>query len=224
MPSMIASGQKENAVNVIAAAARKGGEEAIDELAQKGVLIDGNFQRILAQGDKVAATIKATVKTLLAELAQNVVGRLKRIFADREIYLHATEGKETIAESKDIFTAGIYYATKRGPGKRTKKVGVTVYEMIKDGTYSQIFGGFGENLKRLAWTESQIVALCSHHRDLLRKDGYATFFLFEGENGGFFVARVNVHDDGQLDVRVSPLENDDVWSAYSRHRVVVPQL
>jgi hypothetical protein len=224
MSEMITSGQKDNLSNVIGASARKAGGEAIDELSANGILHGGNFQQVLAQGDKVSAVVKTAVKIFLAELADNVVGRLKRLFVDRTIELASTNGEETISEASDVFTAGIYYAQKRGPSKKTKKTAVAVYEMIKDGTYSQIFGGFGENLKRLCWKESQIVALCRDHTDILRKDGYATFFLFEGENGGFFVAYVGVGDGGRLYVRVRPLEYGLVWDAMFQLRLVVPQL
>ncbi len=149
---------------------------------------------------------------------------LKRLFADRAIELVATDGKETLAKAKTVFAAGIYGATKRGVCKATPKVLLAVYEMIKDGTFGQIFGGFGENLKRFCWTESQIVAFCRDHHDLLRTEGYGTFFLFEGENGGFFVAFVFVHDDGRLYVFVRPLMYAYVWYAKYAHRVVVPQL
>src|SRR3989344_2101115 len=116
--TMITSGQKEEGVNVIAAAARKAGAEAIEELTGNGVLNVGNYQRgVLAQGDKIAAAVKA----VLAELADNVVGRLKRLFTDCTIELDATDGKETIAGAKDVFTGGIYGAACRGPGKPTSK-------------------------------------------------------------------------------------------------------
>jgi hypothetical protein len=35
---------------------------------------------------------------------------------------------------------------------------------------------------------------------------------------------VNVNDDGQLNVNVNPLENDNVWNAKYQHRIVVPKL
>jgi hypothetical protein len=38
-----------------------------------------------------------------------------------------------------------------------------------------------------------------------------------------FVVNVNVNSDG-LNVNVNRLENDNVWNAENRHRVVVPQL
>src|SRR3989344_6756978 len=106
--NMITSGQKEQGVNVIVAAARKAGAEAIEELTGNGVLNPGNFQRgVLAQGDKIGAVVKAAVKIALAELADNVVGRLKRLYPDRTIELDATNGKETIAGASDVFTVGI---------------------------------------------------------------------------------------------------------------------
>ena len=149
---------------------------------------------------------------------------LKRLFVERTIELCETDGKETLVEASNVFKAGIFGVAKRGVCKATGKVVVAVYEMIKDGTYSQIFGGFGENLKRLCWTESQIVAFCRDHLDLLRTRGYGTFFLFEGENGEFFVARVYVSGDGCLSFDVDPLGRDSVWHAGYQHRIVVPQL
>lgn len=225
MKEMITSGQKEEGVNVITAAARKAGAEAIEELSSGGVLNAGNFQRgVLAQGDKIGAVVKAAVKTALAELAENIVGRLKRLFADKTIELAKTDGKETLAEASDVFKAGIYGAKKRGVCKATPKTLLAVYEMIKDGMFQQIFGGFGENLKRLCWTENQIIAFCRDHRDLLRTGGYGTFFLFEGENGSLFVACVHFGDRGRLKVYVYSFSYDFEWDAYFQHRIVVLQL
>lgn len=40
----------------------------------------------------------------------------------------------------------------------------------------------------------------------------------------FFVANVNLNDDGQPDVNVNRLSNDNVWNAENHHRIVVPKL
>ncbi len=40
----------------------------------------------------------------------------------------------------------------------------------------------------------------------------------------FFVANVNVNDDGRLNVNVNRLENGNVWNAENRNRVVIPKL
>ncbi len=218
--------QIEKAVDVIEAAAKKGGKEAITELVASGDLNSGNFQHgVLTQGDKIATAVKAAVQIILAEIAQNVGSRLKRLFPERILELSENDGRETLAESTDVFTAGIYGAAKRGPCSPTWKTPLSVYEMIKDGTYKQIFGGFGENLKRLCLTESQIVIFCRDPRNLkyLRSEGYGTFFLFEGEHGGFSVADVRVYDVG-LNLRVYPLELDRMWHPRYQPRVVVPQL
>lgn len=143
---------------------------------------------------------------------------IRSIFTTVEI--SATDGKETLAEATNVFTGGIYYAKKRGSSKKTEKTTVTVHEIVKDGTYAQIFGG--GNLKRLCLEESQIVAFCRDHRNLLRTEGYGTFFLFKGEDAWFFIAVVDI-DDGRLRVDVNDFSRCHVWSASSRHRVIVPQ-
>lgn len=38
----------------------------------------------------------------------------------------------------------------------------------------------------------------------------------------FFVANVNVNDDGKLNANVNRLENDNVWNGVYQHRVIVP--
>src|SRR3989344_3533240 len=186
MPSMITSERREVLLRVVQDSARKGGDEAITELTESGVLQEGNVQRVQAQGDKVAAVVKTALKILLAELAENIVGYLKRIFAEKSVEVAETDGKETLASVTDVFKGGIYGAVPRKkPGKRTKKILAAVYEMIKkDGKYRQIFGGFGENLRRLVWQESQIVAFCRDPRDLPRAAGYGTVFLLQGGDGG----------------------------------------
>lgn len=45
----------------------------------------------------------------------------------------------------------------------------------------------------------------------------------EGALHEFFVANVNVNDDG-LNVNVNRFENDNVWNAENLHRVVVPKM
>lgn len=39
----------------------------------------------------------------------------------------------------------------------------------------------------------------------------------------FFVANVNVNDDGRLKVNVNRFSNDNVWNGDNRHRIVVPK-
>lgn len=226
MEPMIASGQVAEAVNVITAAARKGGEEAINQLAKTGALNASNFQRVLAQGDKVAAAVKAALLSTLAELAENIVGCLRLISGGQKIVLAVTSGKHTLTNASDVFDGYIDSDFKNWgldvPEEATGEKEVAVYEMKDNGTYAEIFGGFGENLDRLCLTQDQIRVFCRDQRQWLHPQGYGTLFLFK-VNGKFFVARVDVRG-GRLEVYVYQFEYASVWRAEFRYRVVVPQL
>ena len=142
------------------------------------------------------------------------------------ITLNPTDGMETIAKAGSLFTGGIdsdfanYGCDVVVPA--TGKQNVAVREMIMNGTFAQIFGELGK-LDDLCLTQAQIIQFVKSHRKWLRKDGYATFFLFKIGNE-FFVARVSFADDGRLEVGVRHLSDDYVWYAGSQHRMVVPQL
>ena len=226
MKKLITSGQKEQVVNVVMAAVRKGVEAVVELLAKTGTINVSNFQRILAQGNALSKHLITEVKKKMTELAEQVVGYLKLISSGENIVIGPTDGKGIIARAKDLFTGWIdpdfvNYGT-NVEGKLTKEVSVQVFEMIKDGTFAQIFGGFGENLDRLCLTQAQIIFFVRNHAKWLRTDGYGTFFLFK-VGGEFFVALVYVDPDG-LYVDVFRLGYDGVWPAESGRRFVVPQL
>lgn len=88
---------------------------------------------------------------------------------------------------------------------------------------SKKFGSLSSDLDVLCLTQSQILNFVAKHKSWLRTDGYATFFLFKANNQ-FFVASGSFDGDGSLGVRVYRFEDDDVWDADYRRRVVVPQL
>lgn len=224
--SVITSERVEQAVRVVSDAARKAAKSAIEDLAGRGVLNGDNFQKVLAQGDRVVSAVTVTVTELLVKLAENLVGRLKLISGGEKIVLAPTDGKGTLAKAKDVFYYIDSYFQSWGTdvvGKLTAETPVQVYEMIKDGTFAQIYGGFGENLDRLCLTQAQIVVFCRDHRNWLRTDGYGTFFLFK-VGVEFFVARVFVYSDGDLGAGVDRLSLGLVWGAGCRHRFVIPQL
>ena len=151
---------------------------------------------------------------------------LRLISGDEEVVIGATDGMDTIAEAKSTFSGWIDrdfvgYGTNVS-GRPTKSTKTQVFEMTKNGTFAQIFGGFGENLDRLCLTQSQIIRFVKGHEKWLRTDGYGTFFLFK-ENGEFFVAFV-YRFVGVLEVFACRLSYDDVWGAEYRLRVVVPKI
>jgi hypothetical protein len=225
----ISVGQKEQCVNVVKDASRKGAEQAIDELSGSGIVNAANFQRLLGQGDKISARVRTFVKKLVAELAENITGYVRLISGAEVLTLDPTDGKETIAKAGDLFTGYLdddfeSYGT-NVPSPATGKMNVAVHEMIKDGTFAQIFGSMSDDLNSLCLTQPQIIQFLKKHRKWLHADGYGTFFLFKvakGNDSELVVARV-FGDEG-LRANVHRFSYDGVRNAGLRLRVVVPQL
>ena len=223
----ITSEQQEQIGRFIQDAARKGTKESVKELQDNGALDGDSLQKIISRGGQVSSRVKDFIKGLLSEMAEIVRGCLKLISGAETITLDSTDGTETIAKAKDTFN-GYLDSDFRNWGldvasQPTKEQKVSVHEMIKDGTFSQIFNGLSANLDSLCLTQAQIINFVKKYRKWLRTEGYGTFFLFKrGED--FFVAYVRVSDDGSLYVRVHKLARGNVWRAGYRHRVVVPQL
>lgn len=223
----ITSGQKAQLATVIQDAARKASDEAINELETNGVLTGDNAQRLLGMGGKIAPRVRDFVKQLFAELAENIAGCLKLISGAETLELDPTDGKQTIASASKVFTWGIDSDFKNWgcdvKAKLTVATKVQVHEMIKNGTFAQIFGGLSDNLDELCLTQAQIIQFVQKHKKWLRTEGYATFFLFKvGDE--FFVADVCVVSGDSLDARVVRVSRVSVWAADRRRRVVVPQL
>jgi hypothetical protein len=144
-----------------------------------------------------------------------------------EVVLKACDGKQTIAkDGKSVFTGWIdrdfvHYGANE-PGPATPETPVTVYELVKDASFARMFGSLSNDNDKLVLTQAQILEFVRDHENLLRTDGYATFFLFKS-NGKFFVARVR-GDVAGLGADVRHFEYDYTWFARFGHRVVVPQL
>ncbi|MFH1608977.1 MAG: hypothetical protein ABH951_03120 [Patescibacteria group bacterium] len=149
---------------------------------------------------------------------------LKLISTGENLKLDACDGKKTIYDSKDVFAwkdddFKNWKVNTTGPA--TAEISADIYEMAKDATFAEMFSSLGD-LHKLCLTQSQILNFIAKHKNWLRTEGYGTFFLFKA-NGNFFVASVNVNSDG-LSVHVIRLEDDIVWNAEGRHRIVIPQL
>ncbi|MFA5934617.1 MAG: hypothetical protein WC827_01900 [Candidatus Paceibacterota bacterium] len=184
-------------------------------------------QRVLAQGDKFTIELSAFITAKMAELAEQVIGYLKLISGDETIIIGETDGTDTIALARDVFTGWVdpdfvNYGTDV-KGQPTKETKVQVLEMIKDGNLAQIFGGFGENLDRLCLSQSQIIRFVKDHSKwLLTGSNHGTFFLFKVQ-GEFFIADVLL-GESIIGVDARHLLDGVVWDADRRRRVVVPQL
>lgn len=198
---------------------------ALVELVKKiGGTMENIYRLATPEGSE---TLEAIARIIVggAEKTQNAFLRL--ISGGETLILDERNGSEVIPGSEDMFKAGIdsdfvrWEANQKG--RATGKTPVDVHEMKGDGTFAQLFGSLNADVRKLCFTQHQIKNFIRKYRNWLRKDGYATFFLFES-NGNFFVARVDVNSDGKLDVNVYRFEHDDVWDAGYHLRIVVPQL
>lgn len=140
------------------------------------------------------------------------------------VTLASTKGSATLAKAKQVFTGWLDSDFKNWgtdvPGEDTDETKVDVHEMTRDGNCKTLFGSLGDPHK-LVLTQGQIEEFCRSHRDSLRQEGYGTFFLFE-VNGELFVAFVVVIG-GRLRAGVDRFDDDYVWVADRRHRLVVKQ-
>lgn len=177
--------------------------------------------------DNPQEAVALMVKAVSERNKNRVVDSFLRLISGGEaLMLDALDGKEILAEANDVF-AYIDSDFKNWRtdecGEATKETAVDVHEMVKDATFAQMFCSLSDDASKLCLTQAQIKNFVVKHRDWLRKDGYATFFLFKSK-GKVFVAYVYFHSDGTLVVSVYKFEDDDRWYAEICHRLVVPQL
>ncbi|MFH0891374.1 MAG: hypothetical protein V1867_01185 [Candidatus Falkowbacteria bacterium] len=151
---------------------------------------------------------------------------LRLVSGGETLIIDAVDGTETLADATDVF-AWIDPDFKNWgadePGPATGKTQAVVYEMVKNGTFADMFGSLNGDIRRLCFTQAQIKLSVKKHRNWLRDDGYGTFFFFQSK-GEFFVADVALYSGGRLNVHVLRLENSLVWNAVRRPRLVAPQL
>jgi hypothetical protein len=188
---------------------------------------------MIMDGARDAEKVAEALQAIVDEPVATAKKYLRDLYCHTRVMLGAT-GRVTITESTDVFTAGVdsdfVNWGLNTPSRSNLVTAVTVYEQILNGTFAEIYGSLGDP-NRLCLTQSQIVAFCKKHRDKLRGDGYATFFLLkkEPEEGDeekpeFFVADVFVIDDRRLRVLVHRFSLGYVWRAKYRSRFVLPQL
>lgn len=151
---------------------------------------------------------------------------LKLISGNETLVIDQCDGSRVIADAGDVFDyidPDFRNWKADEVGQATLDTPVNVCELVKDGTFSDFFGSLSPDMDKLCFTQDQIIGFVKKQRGWLQTDGCATFFLFKSHNK-FFVADVGFNSVGRLVVVVNRLEDDYVWDAEGRHRVVVPQL
>jgi hypothetical protein len=161
------------------------------------------------------------------ERAEKITGFVKLISGAETITLNPTDGKETLTKARDLFKGWLDFELLKdwgadAPDSATEATSVAVHELIKDGTFEEIFGSLAEDLDTLCLTPAQIIEFVENHKQWLRTGGYATAFLFKASND-FLVFRV-YQSRGLLEGRVSRLSWDGVQNNSTHERFVVPQL
>jgi hypothetical protein len=149
--------------------------------------------------------------------------RLRLLSGNEPLVLDPTDGLETLGQATDVFKyidSNFHRWRCSVAGPPTTDTPVRIYEMAKDCTFQDMFGGFGVGLDSLALTQAQIKQFAKHRSDWLKKGGNGTFFLFKIGNE-FFVAAVYFFSDGYLGVRVRKLTLERVFRAQKRHRLVI---
>ena len=155
---------------------------------------------------------------------ENSVTRL--ISKEGEIFIDHCDGTKTIASSEDVFDLCIGGNCLKEDfniiSKSTKKIQVSVSEVIKNSTLVHIFGCLDKNhdLDELCLTQHQISDFCRDHRDLLRGDTYGTLFLTKtGVN--YYVLHV-IMLGGGLAIHRHHLGDSTIhWKSACLHRVIV---
>ena len=109
------------------------------------------------------------------------------------------------------------------PCPPTLDVDVEVYEMVRDATFTEMFGSPSSVLRRVFFSSrNQVRIFANKHRQWLRKGGFTTLIPYKSTNGNLFVAHVRVDGHG-LNAYVDRFGYDNVWNAESCHRLVVPK-
>jgi hypothetical protein len=152
--------------------------------------------------------------------------RLTLISGKEPLMLSQTDGQETLACATDVFRyvdSNFEHWSCDVAGPPTEEVLVQVYEIVRDSTFQEMFGGFEVEADQLSLTQAQIKQFVKRYPDWLKKGGNGTFFLFQ-VGSEFFVAAVYFFSDGRLGVRARHFSLDRIFLAEKRHRLVVPQL
>jgi hypothetical protein len=149
--------------------------------------------------------------------------RLRLLTGNAPLMLDPTDGGEVLGEATDVFRY-IDHNFERWScnvvGPPTRETAVRVYEMARDGTLRDLFGGFGVALDSLVLTQAQIKQFAKRYREWLKKGGNGTFFLF-ATGQEFLVAAVYFFSDGHLGLRVRSLALERPFRARKQHRLVV---
>jgi hypothetical protein len=112
---------------------------------------------------------------------------LRPISVATPLMLDALDGASTLARATDVFAFGIEQQVQNIDntkwGTPTQQQSVCVFEQVRDGSFSHMFGSFGRVPEELSLTQSQIVNFCTLFPQWLSPSfSGSTFFLLRSED------------------------------------------
>lgn len=152
---------------------------------------------------------------------------LRLISGWTKLTLPARSGKRTIAKAKRMFLPGHIHSdfVDYGldvRGVATLETDVQVYELVRDGEFTDICNGVGVDLDKLVLTQDQILTFLETCHDWLRTYGPETFFITK--NGKMFFVVGVVDDVPGISIYPVNLFYRGIWHGSRSHRFVFPQL
>ena len=160
---------------------------------------------------------------LISENKEQLIGHKKPI-------LEATDGKRIIADASDVFgkisPSFRLLATHVGLGESTTEVPFEVYGIVKEATFTEMFCSVNLDLRKLCFTQAQIIDFVVHHTMWMN---YDVFMLFES-NWEIFVAHlVRFPGADFADRNHAVLHNVGKWESWGyfsdeNRRLVVPRI
>lgn len=153
---------------------------------------------------------------------------LKPVYISQKIIIGATDGKETLAEAKDVFSDidGSFLGLEINvPGEPTAEVGAQSYIVKKDGKFKDFFKDFEENMDYFCLTQSQIKEFCRKHPDKISNKGLTLFLSkIKGNYYLVYVKKFHIGKKWVLRTGALPFQSGYIWHSKYCHNIVVPQL
>jgi hypothetical protein len=94
--------------------------------------------------------------------------RLRLLSGNEPLMLEPTDGWETLGQATDVFRyidRNFEGWNSNVVGPQTEETAVQVYELIRNSTFQEMFGGFGMALDCLAFTQAQIKQFAKRYPD-----------------------------------------------------------
>ncbi len=162
---------------------------------------------------------------------------------DEEMYIEAVDGKETIADARDIFAFPLINQTSilsmSVSGNPSERLSVMPYEVLGEQKFEEMFLNLSSDFERLILGQAQIANFCRRYLTWIKNRNTPTVFLtpIERTYAMVFVERLNTAWDSDevyystaqenlllLDMAMFPHGPYCKRGARDRDRFVVPNL